>query len=202
MNAAIRWERSLLRIAFRLRPIATDTGRMGYNMRTARKIDDRMAHFKYKQIHIAILERLFIHIWHERTVAQQMAAVRRDRDLDIWEAVKDALSSKRKLEEFLHGRQGPQLQFSTLFGKVWGVDWWTRLDNCVDFSAWKSQQKPFVMEACRILRLPKPPEWYNRQSDRGGGKGRGLQCTANAAHFEARSIMESSAKQAATRIRC
>merc|ERR1712110_27300 len=97
-----RWERQLLRSAFRLRPAPGDQQRMTYFKRTARKLDGWMSKCQYKQIHITILERLFRHVWHERTVAMQLAEIRRDRDLDVWEAVKDLPPHKRKREQLLH----------------------------------------------------------------------------------------------------
>ena len=161
---AVRWERHLLRLAFRMRPRPDDTNRMSFNQRTARKLDEWMTACKFKRIHVAILERFFAHVWHERTVANQLAKVRRDRDLDIWEAVKDIPAGKRKAEHVLHSRSGPQLQLSTLFVKVWGPHWRMRLDACNEEAEWKQMKKAFVSEACERLRLPKPFAGYQAVS--------------------------------------
>ena len=90
---AIRWERRLLRVAFHMKP-KPDEGRMLYFKRTTMRLDQWMGHCKYKQIHVAILERVFAQVWHERTVASQLAAIRTDRDLDVWEGVKDIAGIK------------------------------------------------------------------------------------------------------------
>ena len=92
---AIRWERKPIRIAFRMKPRTDDLGRSMHHQRMARKLDEWMSFCRYKQIHVAILERVFAHIWHERTVATQLAAVHCDQDLDVWEAVKDISVQKR-----------------------------------------------------------------------------------------------------------
>eukprot|EP00959_Pyramimonas_sp_CCMP1952_P084683 1771093-Pyramimonas_sp.AAC.1 len=106
------------------------------------------------------MERLFRHVWHERTVAKQLSSIRRDRDLDIWESVKDIPSNKRKREQLLHSKSGPQLQFSTLFARVWDVHWRARLDSCRDESEWYSHMKDFVRLACDKLNLPQPHPGY------------------------------------------
>ena len=46
-----------------------DEGRMHYFKRTARRLDQWTHHCKYKQIHIAILERTFAQVWSERASA-------------------------------------------------------------------------------------------------------------------------------------
>ena len=48
------------------------------------------------------------------------------------------------------------MQFSTLFAKVWGMDWRSRLLACSDISEWRSLRTVFVTEACRVMRLPEP----------------------------------------------
>ena len=107
---AIRWERRLLRIAFRMKPRPDGSGRAMYNQRTAMKLDKWMSDCRYKQIHVAVLN-----VWHERTVAAQLAAVRRDRDLDVWEAVKDITAARRRKEQLMHSSSGPQM-FGMLIG--------------------------------------------------------------------------------------
>ena len=158
---AIRWERRLLRIAFRMKPKPGE-GRMLYFTRTAARLQQWMSYCKYKQIHVAILGRVFMQVWHERTVASQLAAIRCDRDLDIWEGVKDLPGSKRKREDgILHARSGPQgPQFSTLFATVWDIHWRQRLDQCADLGEWRSMKRGFVCDVCKVLNLPEPFEGY------------------------------------------
>jgi hypothetical protein len=163
---AIRWERRLLRIAFRMKP-KPDEGRMLYFKRTALRLEQWMSHCRYKQIHVAILERVFAQVWHERTVATLLAAIRSDRDLNVWEGVKDLPGAKRKREDgIVHSRTGPQQQFSTLFAAVWDVHWRHRLEQCADLIEWRSMKRAFVVQACDVFKLPKPFEGYLTISER------------------------------------
>jgi hypothetical protein len=155
---AIRWERRLLRVAFRMKP-KPDEGRMLYFKRTVIRLDQWMGHCKYKQIHVAILERVFAQVWHERTVAIQLAAIRTDRDLDVWEGVKDIAGAKRKREDgIVHSMTGPQLQLSTLFAAVWGIHWRQYLTSCDSIAHWRSMKRSFVIQACECFKLPRPYE--------------------------------------------
>ena len=133
---------------------------MQYFQRTVRKLDNWMSHCRYKQIHVAILERVFSQVWHERTVAQQTAAIRAERDLDFWEAIKDLPTQQRKKEGLLHSSSGPQLHFSGIFAKVWGAHWRSRIHSCANQLTWKASKKDFVVEACSALNLPAPGQWY------------------------------------------
>ena len=63
-----------------------------------------MSQCRYKQIDVAILERVFAQIWYERNVGTWLAAIRSDRDLDVWEGVKDLLVAKRKREDGMYTR--------------------------------------------------------------------------------------------------
>ena len=91
------------------------------------------------------------------TTAGQFAAIRNERDLNFWEAIRDIPTAKRKRESLLHDRSGPQVQFSTIFSQVWGLDRRTRLHSCPDVAVWKSQKKAFIEAVCEKLDLPRPP---------------------------------------------
>jgi hypothetical protein len=139
---------------------------MLYFNRTVVRLDQWMGHCKYKQIHVAILERVFAQVWHERTVATQLAAIRTDRDLDVWEGVKDIAGAKRKREDgIVHSKTGPQLQFSTLFAAVWGIHWRQYLTSCDSIAQWRSMKRSFVIQACECFKLPRPYEGYSKDSE-------------------------------------
>jgi hypothetical protein len=109
LQEAVRWERKLLRQVFKLRR-KPDEGSMMYNERTAKRLQDWFHHCHYKQIHVAILERMFSFAWHERTTDDLAACIRRDRDTLFWQAISDVPAAKRRKEgdTAIHVRGGPQ----------------------------------------------------------------------------------------------
>ena len=105
---AMKWERRLLRVAFRMRP-AREEGRMRYYQRTAHRLYAWMDQTVYKQIHVAVLERCFNHIWRERTTAQQLASIRMDRGPETWDFLKQFACHTRTREGCpVQSKPGPQ----------------------------------------------------------------------------------------------
>ena len=89
LRAACRWERNLLSTAFRFHR-GQEEYIMNYNKRVDCKLKKQfVGFFPYKPIHSCILERVYKRMWHERTSAPEIRAIRADRGPRLWEAVKD-----------------------------------------------------------------------------------------------------------------
>ena len=139
---------------------------MEYNRRTASRIAQWMAHCKFKPIHVAILERLHAHLWHTKTVAQQLAAVREDRNLEWWELAKHETAKKRRRgNDGVHVRPGQQEHFDDIFLRVWGFGWQARLRQSTAAQDWRASRRDFVSDACRALGLPDPPPFYSQTQE-------------------------------------
>ena len=136
---------------------------MQYNRRTASRITQWMTYCKVKPIHVAILERLYTQLWHTRTVAKQLAAIRDDRNLEWWELAKhETVYKRRRGNDGVHVRPGHQEHFDDIFNLVWGMGWQCRLVGCKSAQDWKAGRSGFVLDACRALGLPELPPFYTR----------------------------------------
>eukprot|EP00973_Karenia_brevis_P047070 6533470-Karenia_brevis.AAC.1 len=60
-------------------------------------------------------------LWHEKTVAKDLAIIRTDRPESNWQTIKDIDWRKRKRENFyVHARTGAHMNYDHLFCRVWG----------------------------------------------------------------------------------
>ena len=151
---AHRWEKALLAKVFRFRR-RNDESRMFFNKRCADKLQRWFAIYSYKPMHTCILERVYRQVWHERTTASEIRAVRVDRGHLFWGAIKDVSYKKRQRHgAAMHSRAGPHGSFDGLFFKAWGAFWRDRLHECTQERACSDGCEEFVKEACLQLGLP------------------------------------------------
>ena len=129
-----------MRLALRFRR-KSDESHLAYNQRTAMKISEWMTFRWVKPIHLAIIERLFAHAWHERDVGQVAAVIRRDRDQAWWAGLCDWSVQARAKEELLHSKQGLQDHYDNVFVQVWVEHWRARLDKAKGREAWLAQKR-------------------------------------------------------------
>ena len=93
-----RWERRHLVKMFRLRR-KQEESQLKFNQRANLKLQNWMPIFKYTPFHAHVLERLYNHAWHERTVATLARAIRTDRGAMNWGAVSEVSAQKRRRPE-------------------------------------------------------------------------------------------------------
>ena len=151
---AIRWERRLLRTAFRFRR-KSEEGRMEFFRSTTRRMEKRMQYLNYKPIHQVILERLHTSLWREKDQARLAATIRQDRSLLVWGAMKDMPANKRRREgSYVHARTGADSTYEAPFQAAWGDIWRNELDHCVGANMWKKGQITFARKVCEEWKLP------------------------------------------------
>ena len=116
-------------------------------------------------MHVALLEQIYANMWKEREYGEAATQIRRERDAQWWEAMKTVDCRKRKLEDgtLVHQRRGPQKNADDLKVAVWGYEWRRLLEECESYDKWRQGTKQFVLDACRCLQLPHPPEFYNKE---------------------------------------
>ena len=114
-----------------------------------------MRMLKYKPIHQILLERVHAGLWREREHGQLAAAIRQDRSVLTWEAMKDVPSRKRLREGgYVHARTGPCTSHEGPFRAAWGDSWRASVRASADRKQWKQQQGSFVQRVCDAWRLP------------------------------------------------
>ena len=130
---------------------------MSYNKRVSLKLKTWMTYCCYKPIITIVLERMYNQLWHEKTVASELSLIRTDRGEMMWRSVKSIdLRKCKKQDCCIHARTGPHTRFDSLFCKVWGIDWRSRLDRCTSELKWKRGCKDFVAAVCDTLKLGEP----------------------------------------------
>ena len=93
-----------------------DETKQFFNKRVALKLKAWMACFGYKPIHAHILERVHNRLWHERTVAVALGALRTDRDEHVWQTNAPLEDSKKRKQEgsLLHSRSRTHTSFDSI----------------------------------------------------------------------------------------
>ena len=95
-------------------------------------------------------------IWRERTIAQTAASIRKDRDWQWWELVREMPEVMRKADGVLHRHPGQQRQLDAVFIAVWGTDWQSHFASYTSQSEWRAHRGNWVEPTCTVLGLPSP----------------------------------------------